>query len=425
MSDSTRDLLVRGVAAAKAGDRKEALFYLDWLLRLEPPLHQRIDAWYWMSELEPDVTIQREYLEKILVMDPAEGRARRKLAILDGKLDPGDIIDPDHLTAVDSDAGVSSIERFTCPQCGGRMTYSPDGKALVCEYCQSRQKLLQENTAGEVQEMDFHVALATRQGHLKPAWAYVLNCSGCGVELILESKQASYTCPYCNTAYAIEQIENRQVVLPEGILPMELSAEQAESIARNWIETEINEMIVKPADLHPIYLPVYTFDLGGLVSWQCQVKKDRKWITLTGQEIVYHNDMPFYATHKLPQDLQTSINSFDLAKMAAFDIRYLAGVQAENYQSPPGDVSLQARKAALEEQRMSILSKLPAQAANLQINSSKIIVEAFRLILVPAYLVYYDAEGLRLAGIVNGQNGAFQAQKPPVRKKSFFESLFG
>jgi uncharacterized CHY-type Zn-finger protein len=425
MSESTRDLLVRGVAAAKAGDRKEAIFYLEWLLRLEPPLHQQIEAWYWMSEVQPDIIIQREYLEKILVMDPAEGRARRKLAILDGKLDPDDIIDPDRLTAAVSEGGVSSVERFTCSQCGGRMTYSPDGKALVCEYCQIRQKPLDTNTTEELQEMDFHVALATRQGHLKPVWAHVLNCGGCGIELILESKQVSYTCPYCNTPYAIEQLEDRQVVLPEGILPMMITTEEAASIVKNWIESEISDPYIKPVEIHPIYLPVWTFDLGGQVTWQCQVKKDRKWITVRGQEIVYHNDMPFYATQKLPQELLTSIKTYDLAHMVTFDLCYLAGVQAENYQISAGDVSLQARKAALEEQRVSILSKLPAQVDNLQINSSKIIVEAFRLILVPTYLVHYHTGGLRLDGLVNGQTGAFQAQKPPARKKSFLDILFG
>jgi hypothetical protein len=77
--------------------KTEARFYLEWLLRLDPPLLQRIDAWFWLSEVQTDEQAQRGYLEQILVMDPSEGRARRKLAILDGKLDPTEIVDPDQL----------------------------------------------------------------------------------------------------------------------------------------------------------------------------------------------------------------------------------------------------------------------------------------------------------------------------------------
>ena len=67
-------------------------------------------------------------LESILANDPTEARARRKLAILDGKLKPDEIVDPDHLAQPPPDTQeANDPKRFICPKCGGRMTYTPDG----------------------------------------------------------------------------------------------------------------------------------------------------------------------------------------------------------------------------------------------------------------------------------------------------------
>jgi len=47
VADFAHDVLVQGVAAACAGDRAEARFYLEWVLRSEPDLEQQTEAWYW------------------------------------------------------------------------------------------------------------------------------------------------------------------------------------------------------------------------------------------------------------------------------------------------------------------------------------------------------------------------------------------
>lgn len=63
MSESVRDLLVRGVAAAKDGAKDEARFYLEWALRLDPSDEQRIKAWLWLGEVCDDLAQKRNYLD--------------------------------------------------------------------------------------------------------------------------------------------------------------------------------------------------------------------------------------------------------------------------------------------------------------------------------------------------------------------------
>src|SRR5512146_759381 len=144
MSDDTRDLLVRGIAAFKAKEFGEARHYLEWLLHLDPPMDQRLDALMCLVEISHDPAEQRSLLEDALALDPADPRARRRLAILDGRLDPSQIVDPDHLPAAPAPLAPAAAEtgarRFTCPNCGGRMVFTPDGQSLVCEYCAGRER---------------------------------------------------------------------------------------------------------------------------------------------------------------------------------------------------------------------------------------------------------------------------------------------
>ena len=87
MSSSARDLLVRGIAAAKTKDIDEARFYLEWVLRTDANRQQRIKAWYWLSEISDDPAEKRDLLENILVHEPGHAEARRSRAILDGVID--------------------------------------------------------------------------------------------------------------------------------------------------------------------------------------------------------------------------------------------------------------------------------------------------------------------------------------------------
>ena len=61
MSEGTRDLLVRGIAAAKAKDKDQARFYLEWVLRAEADRQQKVEAWLWLSEISDDPAEKRDF----------------------------------------------------------------------------------------------------------------------------------------------------------------------------------------------------------------------------------------------------------------------------------------------------------------------------------------------------------------------------
>ena len=115
-AQSVRDLLVRGVAAAKSGDEEEAFYYLERVLLTESSDEERAKAWLWLSSLYDEPGARRKCLQQVLAHQPQNVLARRGLAVLDGRLDPDDIIDPDKLEVAEADQQTGRCGPIYVPQ---------------------------------------------------------------------------------------------------------------------------------------------------------------------------------------------------------------------------------------------------------------------------------------------------------------------
>jgi len=443
MSDATRDLLVRGIAAFKAKEFGEARHYLEWLLHLDPPKDQRLDALMCLVEISHDPAEQHSLLEDALALDPADPRARRRLAILDGRLDPGQIVDPDHLVDARALPAAAAVEtgarRFTCPNCGGRMVFTPDGQSLVCEYCAGRERsaaggtglhaglnspsnAILEDAAPGVPEEDFTVVMATARGHLAPARQHVFGCQGCGASFILPPQQLTFTCPYCESAYVMEDLrQSRELMSPGGVIPFHVDEGRACQALEDWLNAlQLKPSAVKTAAVHGLYLPAWSFDLGGQVSWRCQVKAGRDqwtgqeiWETRNDLELVYFNDLLVSASRRLPEACRPGLAQFNLKELAPFDERFLADWPAETYEVTIGDASLDARQFAFHKEQERVKARLMLQQVrDLSFSSLGIIVESFKLVLVPAWLAYYTLDEKRYDVMINGQAGLVSGARP-------------
>ncbi len=438
MSDATRDLLVRGIAAYKARDFGEARHYLDWLLRLEPPVDQRLDALMCLVEISRDPVEQRSLLEEALAYDPAEPRARRWLAILEGRLDPAQVVDPDRIPPPTAplSAVEASARRFSCPSCGGRMVFTPDGQSLVCESCARREHPAVGpgarpgagpadglSAAPASPEEDFTVAMATARGHLAPVQQHIFVCQGCGTSFVLQPQQLSLTCPYCESVYVITETQSRELVTPSGVVPFHVSEGRARQIVQNWLEACQTDPSLQASAGHGLYLPAWAFDLGGQVAWRCQVRAGRDlwsgretWETRQDVELVYLNDLLVPASRHLPEVCRPGLAHYNLKEMVPYNERYLADWPAETYQVTVGDASLEARMCAFQKEQERVKARLMLQQVrDLTFSSLGLIIESFKLVLLPAWLAYYTLEGKRCDVMVNGQTGQVTSPRPRLR----------
>ena len=146
-NDLAADWLLHGVAAAQAGEKEEArdllehaLIELDVMAEVygSNDTDAREKAWYWLSRISDDPKQKRDYLENVLASNPTHPDARRELAILEGRLKPEEIVDPDQLNPAVTPAAApqsDAVRRFVCPQCGGKLSFNPAKQMLACEYC--------------------------------------------------------------------------------------------------------------------------------------------------------------------------------------------------------------------------------------------------------------------------------------------------
>ncbi len=427
MSDSARDLLTRGIAAAKAGEEREARRYLEWMLmQADASEDQKVDAWFWLSEISRDPTEQRRLLEEILSRDPLDARARRKFAILSGQLDPAAVINPE-APPVQPDTDIEgSANRFICPTCGGRMIYAPDGVSLTCEYCESRRIL--NTRSSPIAEQDFILSMATVQAHWKPAASQFLRCEGCGASFLLPPERLTLTCPYCLSAHVIASSGNDNFVQPAAIIPFQVSAGQAADAIRAWLDTTLPEDArARVLGGSALYLPVWAFRIGGMISWRGYAAVNDRRQTLkmmNGQIDTGQQEVLVAASMRLPEESLAALDSYDMSGLLPYQDGYLSDWAAETYQVPVAKAALQARAQFFKAQSLSARDQLQ-HIQDCSLSSANLKIESFRLLLFPAWVSRYRFEEREYSLVINGQTGSVWGQRPSRGLAGFLDSLLG
>jgi DNA-directed RNA polymerase subunit RPC12/RpoP len=441
MSDRTQDLLVRGIAAAKGKSDLEAVRYLEWVIDApDSDEEQIIEAWRYLARVNVKPQARRECLEQVLAHNPMDPEARRELAILNGELRPEEIVDPDHMPAPGAAQPVQA-RRYVCAKCGGKMAFTPDGGALACEYCNRRQSLLAAlDTGAMVEEDNFAVALATAKGHTQPVSTQSIKCQGCGASFAFQPETLSKDCPYCGSAYVVERSETRELIPPQGIVPFAVTQDQAQQIVFDWYRAEGFKVLSSKALPGGVYLPAWTFDLGGEVRWGALVERSQNWSierknnffdeaaqweSVSGAELVYENDMLVAASHTLSAALIEEISAFPLDHLVPYDTRYLSDWPAETYQISVSDASLVARERVMMRLRPHIEVCIARPFKDLHLGGTRLVIEAYRLILLPLWIARYRVEGKWYSVVVNGQTGKLRCEKPRKGVGGWLSSLLG
>jgi len=413
-SGISRDLLVRGIAAAKNKDIQEAKFYLEWYLNFDPPEKERIDAYFYLALIH-DGEEKRQFLENILALDPVDARARRELAILNGTLKVEQVIDPDRLPQESAKQQNVNGDRFICQTCGGRMSFAPDGQTLTCEFCEVQEAKARKEAG--VEDSDFFIALATAKGHSAPQNTKLVVCEGCGARFIVPPKDLSWTCPYCESNYVEANLEEQDLVQPTAVIPFQISSKKLVPLLKEW-QKEKAKSSGRFELVKGIYLPLWTFDIGGFVSWTVDLYMGGDWVSHRDEKSVFYDDLQIPATRKYAALLPRLFAGFNLRKLVPFETRYLASWMAESYDIIAGNAALLAREEALKRERSLIQALQLYRYNHLNISTARMTVDQYKLVLLPVWVVHYLLNEQHLILLVNGQTGEIiQSAKTEIEKE--------
>jgi len=393
----------------KTGDRAAARRYAERALLTVDDVETRVKASFILSQVTDDPKEKRDLLETVLAYDRTHAEARRALAILDGKLKPEDIVDADNLPAQSTEQ--ARADRFTCPKCGARRVFAPDGHSLLCENCGYNDSLAMD---GEADESDFFTAMATAKGHRKPVAMQVFHCQGCGAEFILALGVISATCAYCDSPHVVRLGQSRELIEPEGVIPHAFTQKQAIQLLVKWVEQNKLKPGRKVDFPRGVYLPLWTFDLGGAIRYSGNMvetdddpfgQRQRRVVRMTDEYPVLVNDWPIPASQKIVARFARLLPTFDLTAVKPYDPRYLADWPAEVYDISMSNASLEARSQVFAQYRERLPSEQLSQLTNINLSSAGMAIESFKLVLLPVWMTEIPLDGKTLPLLINGQNG--------------------
>ncbi len=320
------------------------------------------------------------------------------------------------------------------------MAFAPDGQSLVCEYCTRTNAL--GFTSKPADEKDFVTAMATARGHGKPLNEQVFHCDGCGSEFLLPPNQISASCMYCDSPYVVKLESTKDLLAPDGVLPHKFDQEQVIKFLIHWVESNKIKPEKKVDRPRGLYLPLWTFDIGGEIDYTGEVysnenenvgldiligtqgRNQRQVKRVSDSYPVLVDDLPIPASRKLSAVFLELIPSFELKSVKPYDPRFLADWPAEVYDIPMAEASLDARGQAYAQYKADLPYKLSPMRI-VHSSSAKMAIESFKLVLLPVWMTELPFGGREHLVLINGQNGVVASDLPDKKSKAggLFEFL--
>jgi predicted RNA-binding Zn-ribbon protein involved in translation (DUF1610 family) len=411
------EFLGRGIIAERTGRPTEALKYLNIAARLEPA-NPRV--WLWLASSAETLSQKRRYLEWALKIDPQLIVAKVLLDRLNQKE-----------TSVSQQS--SDFVIFTCPSCGGQQHFDPDVFGLVCEHCAKIEPLTLKNAS------EAEASLETVPQPSSGNWAVIdsqAGCNACGARLSIGPDQLNHLCPFCGSELITVQPATPNVIPPTAIAPFQYHAEDVEVLLGKWWNVPPSQ-IKQLCDTHtltvsPIYLPFWTFDgraqircaLGyrippAIYSPSDRVVVEGDWLENSWYECDI-DDLLIYAARSVTDDALAQITPFDLKSVLGYRPEVLVGWQAEFYQLALEDAAIEAHKRMRDLAfRRAAGRQLFMVPMEMRSDDVGILVQTYKLVLLPVWIARRTAPGKIDQTLINGQTGkiAGKRQGDWIRKK--------
>jgi DNA-directed RNA polymerase subunit RPC12/RpoP len=339
-----------------------------------------------------------------------------------------------------TEVGRRPIVDFKCPRCGANTAYSLETGDLTCTYCGFSEHPNSHIVGKTAEEFEFKLETLKRAARGWGGERKQLECQNCGAQTSLPPDSLTHACPFCGSNRVLQRPDPSDSLQPRFLIPFKITPEACLEIFRRWVgESWMTpyrlRKIAEFDRLSAIYLPFWTFDSTARASWRAQVGHQvtdryydhgsKSWKTRTriewrwesGRVRLPFDDVLVEGTERVQPELMAKIDDYAISQLVAYDPRYLAGMQALAYDLPLETAWERARRRMRERTREACR----AQASTARIRSFSMTMdfdeEAWRYILLPAYLAAYDYSGERYQVVINGQTGTIAGSRPADWRK--------
>jgi hypothetical protein len=230
---------------------------------------------------------------------------------------------------------------------------------------------------------------------------------------------------YCGSPHVVNWESEDELLAPDGIIPHAFDQRRAIRHLVEWVE---GNKIQPEGQVEPprgVYLPLWTFDLGGSIDYvgekadDSEIQFSRKYpkmIRVKDSYPVQVNDLPIPASRKLSAVFLKLIPTFELKAVKPYDPRYLANWPAEVYDIPMAEASLDARAQGLARYKRDLPTLLESVKL-VSASSARMTVDSFRLTLLPVWMTELPFGGRAHLVLINGMNGEVRSDLPETKEK--------
>lgn len=328
-------------------------------------------------------------------------------------------------------------QSYTCPQCGGHLSYDLVISGLACSHC-GFQVAIQSRKIGptaEKQEFTIDTMKIADQGWGK--LRNMLHCQQCNAELSYPQGTVATSCPYCgsnsvNVSQSEQALFQPQALIPFTIKPANLKPFTDQWIHDGWMHPSALKNSVRINNFVPFYIPFWAFSTQIALNWEAEVahtvteryydSSSKSWKTRTRTEWRWENGnvQKTYTNYlvsgvnakRLNPVILENLNPFSMDNLVSFDPDYLVGINANAYDVDLNNAWATAKSNIRDEAKdLAVADASNPTVRNLSIdmNYSN---ERWRYLFLPVFIAVYQFEGKSYQVMVNGQTGKVFGQKP-------------
>ncbi len=326
---------------------------------------------------------------------------------------------------------------YTCPNCGAVTAYDVAAGGISCEYCGYIAPVKAEVLGRVADEFEFTLETVSQAERGWGIERQVLHCNACGAELSLPKGLISTSCPFCTSNQVNLSISQDEFLQPRFLIPFKTTLDHSRQLAKTWLgqgwfhpdELAASSVLRR---FTGIYLPFWTFDANITAQWKAQVgyqktvrhynASQKRWETRTkiewrwetGTVSVNIDDLLVVGSspQRISHTILKRIYPYQMNDLVAYHPDYLAGWQAQAYETTLTDAWEMGKQAIREQAKQACYQDIPTSHVRNFSMTADFAEETWRYILLPIYLAAYKFQNQTFQIMVNGQTGVVAGQKP-------------
>lgn len=315
-----------------------------------------------------------------------------------------------------------------CMNCGSDLSYSPVRKKLVCRMCGSNFPV--EGKSGEVERHVYSFDYDCK--NLEEQTQY--ECPACGTKIYAGREKPLGICASCGNT----NLEKRthSVVPPDGLIPFEISKEQAGEIFMKFVKTrkfapsDLSQM-ARSQKIIGVYNPVWKFDFEAHVKYsylgvkryvdKYDHEQEKYYPERKTKEERYDNIL-LSGNAQVNDETLSEIGNYDFSKTVPYSSEYVLGFYLTDTNRDIHKVYDSFKDNLKDSYEKEMKKRVCSDFDSVEnfVCRTNFEGEAFEYIGVPIWANHYTYKGKNYHCYINGQTGKFFGSSP----KSFWK-IFG